>query len=195
MTDLAAALLRDVARYRLTGYDAGTQPDGAGPYVSHHEVLAALTAALDPALAERVGELLPDLQLAADDGDIDCKEAVSLLSALLTANAALRAERDWWKQDDRAAWDKCEERRIAQEAAEAERDKQAKAHEKEIYVWSENYAALERKLTAAEAREERLRGALELIADTDPDEGTAWFHSVANAAITETATTEERHDG
>jgi vacuolar-type H+-ATPase subunit I/STV1 len=31
----------------------------------------------------------------------------------------------------------------------------------------------------------RLRGALERIADTDPDEGTAWFHEVARAALAE----------
>jgi len=30
---------------------------------------------------------------------------------------------------------------------------------------------------------ERLRAALERIADTDPDEGTHWFHDVARAAL------------
>jgi hypothetical protein len=30
---------------------------------------------------------------------------------------------------------------------------------------------------------ERLRAALEKIADTDPDGGTQWFHDVANAAL------------
>ena len=37
----------------------------------------------------------------------------------------------------------------------------------------------------ADARTEsmKLRAALERIADTDPDDGTAWFHSVARAAL------------
>jgi hypothetical protein len=30
---------------------------------------------------------------------------------------------------------------------------------------------------------ERLRKALELIADTDPDDGADWFHKVARAAL------------
>jgi hypothetical protein len=36
---------------------------------------------------------------------------------------------------------------------------------------------------AAEAEIARLREALERIADTDPDEGTSWFHNVARAAL------------
>lgn len=35
---------------------------------------------------------------------------------------------------------------------------------------------------------ERLRAVLERIADTDPDDGTAWFHNVARAAL------EGKHD-
>lgn len=35
----------------------------------------------------------------------------------------------------------------------------------------------------AEAESEKLRAALERIADTDPDEGTQWFHEVARAAL------------
>lgn len=34
---------------------------------------------------------------------------------------------------------------------------------------------------------QRLREALERIADTDPDEGTSWFHDVANAALAQTS--------
>lgn len=30
---------------------------------------------------------------------------------------------------------------------------------------------------------ERLRATLERIADTDPDDGTSWFHNVANTAL------------
>lgn len=33
------------------------------------------------------------------------------------------------------------------------------------------------------AENERLRAALEKIADTDPDDGTIWFHNVANIAL------------
>ena len=35
------------------------------------------------------------------------------------------------------------------------------------------------------AKIEKLRAALRKIADTDPDEGTSWFHDVANAALGE----------
>ncbi len=38
-------------------------------------------------------------------------------------------------------------------------------------------------LAKAEAEIARLRMALGLIADTDPDEGTSWFHDVARAAL------------
>jgi hypothetical protein len=34
-------------------------------------------------------------------------------------------------------------------------------------------------------RIEALEAALEKIADTDPDDGTQWFHDVANAALKE----------
>ena len=40
-----------------------------------------------------------------------------------------------------------------------------------------------RALENVTAKKERLRAALERIANTDPDDGTAWFHSVANAAL------------
>jgi hypothetical protein len=36
---------------------------------------------------------------------------------------------------------------------------------------------------AAQAENARLREALERIADTDPDEGTSWFHNVARAEL------------
>ena len=39
----------------------------------------------------------------------------------------------------------------------------------------------------AAAEIERLRAALERIADTDPDEGTQWFHEVARAALAQPA--------
>ena len=43
-------------------------------------------------------------------------------------------------------------------------------------------AALLRSLAA---ERDALRAALHKIADTDPDEGTSWFHDVANAALGE----------
>jgi len=46
---------------------------------------------------------------------IDCCTIAATLRALL-------AERDFWREDSRAAWGKCEERRLAQEKAETERD-------------------------------------------------------------------------
>ena len=52
--------------------------------------------------------------------------------------------------------------------------------------------------TLADERTEsmRLRAALERIADTDPDDGTAWFHNVARAALTaQPAAPEERRTG
>lgn len=99
MTTLAAALLRDVPRYDASAVmwtleDVEPKSTADGKWLCYTEVLAALTAALDPAIAERAGELLPDLQISADDGDIDCKEAADLITALLAQNAALRAERD-----------------------------------------------------------------------------------------------------
>jgi hypothetical protein len=44
-------------------------------------------------------------------------------------------------------------------------------------VWDQNEPLL--------SENEKLRAALRKIADTDPDEGTSWFHDVANAALGE----------
>lgn len=46
---------------------------------------------------------------------------------------ALTKERDAWRKDSAAAWDKCEARRIAEEALEAERDA-ARAEVKRLLV-------------------------------------------------------------
>jgi hypothetical protein len=45
------------------------------------------------------------------------------------------------------------------------------------------YSANAETVTEAAAEIERLRAALERIVDTDPDDGTAWFHNVARAAL------------
>lgn len=78
-------------------------------------------------------------------------------------------------------------------AAEAERDElRAKCDELETDISELGSLAdarcaekeiVEDQLRAVRHARLRLRVALELIADTDPDEGTAWFHSVANAAL------------
>jgi len=41
------------------------------------------------------------------------------------------------------------------------------------------------EIDVLKARIEALEKALEKIADTDPDDGTQWFHDVANAALGE----------
>lgn len=97
-TNLSAALLRDVPRYTKNSYP-NTAENG---YLMHSDdVLAALSRALDPALAERAGAYSDRLRsscfLAFDDGTNDygtAPLAADLLTALLAQNAALRAERD-----------------------------------------------------------------------------------------------------
>jgi hypothetical protein len=74
-------------------------------------------------------ELLPSTQLRR------LKEEVAALSARL---AEVEAERDTWMADSAAAWDKCEERRLLQEAAEV---KLASAVEglRRIQSWADAY--------------------------------------------------------
>jgi uncharacterized small protein (DUF1192 family) len=43
--------------------------------------------------------------------------------------------------------------------------------------------AMQARADAAEAEIKRLRAALERVADTDPDNGTEWFHDIARAAL------------
>lgn len=127
-TDIAAALIAGVKLYEpdwnKEPFDRSEMVESTvGDWLSRAEVLAALTSALDPAIAERAGELLPDLQISADDGDIDCKEAVSLITALLTANAALRAERDILTANKNAAHELRRQNLARAEAAEAVAEK------------------------------------------------------------------------
>lgn len=143
----------------------------------HEEhVLAALSRALDPALAERVGEVVERLRegmpetFDATEGyapsvslaEERMADAADLITALLTQNAALRAERDD-AVIKRAAWEL--EAKTQQSRAEA-----------------------------AEAVAEKLRGAMIQMRD----DKTGFRHAVhfrrfITAALTETATTEERN--
>lgn len=57
-------------------------------------------------------------------------------------------------------------------------------HRRECVYYPESLTKLWHDTEAAYVAEiERLRAALEQIADTDPDAGTSWFHDVANAAL------------
>lgn len=111
-----AALLKDVPRYDTdpNDYTALIKTDD-GDWLSRDEVLAALSRALDPALAERVGEMLEGGEFDpvsmyeealgfANGTKVPAKWALwahsdlvrsrTLITALLAQNAALRAERD-----------------------------------------------------------------------------------------------------
>jgi predicted RNase H-like nuclease (RuvC/YqgF family) len=73
------------------------------------------------------------------------------------------ALKDWGEYDEGVINDRRESAADMLEALSAERDAlsarldvDAKAHEKEIAVWSENYAALERKVAEVEAERDQL---------------------------------------
>lgn len=106
MSNLAETILQDVPRYGCWELDSDAMRASTdGRYIELDAVLAAITAAMDPAIAERAGEVAKRLRAVctcnidsspcmAED---DCRDAISaadLITALLTANAALRAERD-----------------------------------------------------------------------------------------------------
>ena len=52
--------------------------------------------------------------------------------------------------------------------------------EYDVRAYEEGYRAGKHD---AQGEIERLRAALEKIADTDPDDGTQWFHNIARAAL------------
>ena len=120
----ATLLLKDVPRHLV--------PRGNVLYEA--EVLAALSRALDPALAEQAGALTKRLRKTEEAGHVhhlskaDRLAAADLITALLAQNAALRAERD----EHRRNWER---------------------------AFNAN-TALEERLAAAEAKVEKLRGAL-----------------------------------
>jgi hypothetical protein len=62
-------------------------------------------------------DLIKRLQDAAN-GPYDMTPICAELLEAITRIKELERERDEWRKDSAAAWDKCEERRIAQEAAE-----------------------------------------------------------------------------
>lgn len=92
MSNLAETILRDVKRYSLTQLG----PVEGGQWLHYPDVLSAITAAMDPAIAERAGEVLERLQKADEYEPLghDGWDAADLITALLAQNAALRAERD-----------------------------------------------------------------------------------------------------
>lgn len=147
-TTLAAALLKDVPRY-------GTDPDDCsgfilvhtpdGPWLDRADVLSALTAALDPAIADRAGEVVKELRLPwtiAENMQPLLPQAADLITALLAQIAALRAERDALAERNK------ENSRLAEENAQGLR-------------------AAEAQIAALTARVEGLTGALRAIADSN----------------------------
>ena len=171
MTDnIFAALLRDVPRYTyLSDYGHLEQ------FMEEADVLAALSAHLDAAIAEQAGEMAKRLDAVSldvgysstttlDSGVV--RQAADLITALLTQIAALRAERDSLLRGHRTL--------------------------------NVSGAKLEDRLTAAEAEVEKLREALVAceawIADgghVDNDDvrngktGARLVYEQARAAITE----------
>jgi hypothetical protein len=54
------------------------------------------------------------------DNDAGIPQMVALIRALSARLTEVEADRDVWMADSAAAWDKCEERRLLQEAAEVQ---------------------------------------------------------------------------
>lgn len=113
--------------------------------------IAALTRVMSDDLAERAGKVLGELApyRKEDRGSnhpqsVACRNAADLITTLIAQNAALRAERDRYRD-----------------------------------AFNTNCLVLR----GTEDRAERLEAVMRKIADTDPDEGTGWFHDVARAAL------------
>lgn len=118
-TTLAETILRDVKRYEpdwaKEPYDRSEMVESTvGDWLSRDEVLAALTAALDPAIAEKAGEEIESLRLWNRD------DAADLITAILAQNAALRKERDASNELGRAFEEDAGQQRERAEAAEAQ---------------------------------------------------------------------------
>jgi Zn-dependent M32 family carboxypeptidase len=100
-------------------------------------------------------QALTELQLEATTADRWLTAACDRADASEAKLATCEKYRDAYAERDR----------IGTQAVRDLEAKLAKAHEKEIAVWSENYAALERKLEAARADTKKAVEALEVIRD------------------------------
>lgn len=169
-TTLAETILRDVPiRGRIyTGGRINTGGNCLDELVLKKDVEAALTAAMDPALTERAGEVLSRLRKADEYEPLghDGWEAADLITALLAQNAALRAntvqmldEAD--REYNRKTNDLIE--RHAEQLA-ALRAEVRKSAMDAVSAGCQAQEAWEAQ-KAAEARAERLEAALRLLHD------------------------------
>ena len=119
MSNLAETILRDVPiRGRIyTGGRINTGGNCLDELVLKKDVEAALTAAMDPAIAERAERLA-----RSDDPKVMLYhgEYVEALRALLAQNAALRAERDRYLRHLTAGAESLNAYKARVEAAEAQ---------------------------------------------------------------------------
>jgi hypothetical protein len=103
-TDITSLLLREVPQYTD---DDNHIPGTLGAWVRYNDILAALSRYLDPAFVEKATLTVLRLRSGLDNADrgadgkrelggvvLTMNDAADLINALLTQNAALRAERD-----------------------------------------------------------------------------------------------------
>lgn len=189
-TTIAAALLQDVPRF--------ASPDGN--LLAEEDVLAALSAHLDPALAERVGEVVERLREGMPE-TFDATEgyapSVSLAEERMADAAdlitALLAQNTWLKANVEAGdlVNGLEKNRA--EAAEAERDDAVIKRA----AWELEAKTLQVRLTAAEAQIATLTAQVERLEAAIRELKRCWYQGDLTendfrAALTETATTEDR---
>lgn len=103
-TDIISSLLRNVPTYDLW-YEGGKLPFDGATWMTQADVLAALTAAMDPAIAERAGEVVSECLQAVENGEGPYRHdwrykphkvvytLTRQITDLLAQNAALRAEK------------------------------------------------------------------------------------------------------
>ena len=80
-------------RYRLNGYDAATEPAKEGGIVFLSDVLAALTAAMDSAIAERAGEVQAEANQM-----IDFLSGQDTLDGMGFGDPNEKGHRFWWRK-------------------------------------------------------------------------------------------------
>lgn len=164
---VAEALLKDVPRMVLHS-TSGTPID----VLPLDRVLAALTAAMDPALSERAGEVIKECLQAVENGegpyrhdwrDKPHKVVYALTRQIIAQtaqNAALRAEVRKSAMDAVSAGCQAQEAYEAQKAAEAERDAlraEADRYLRHLTAGAESLNAYKARAEAAEAVAEKLR--------------------------------------